>query len=407
MEGSVSEERHLRDWIEAYMEYTADTEPMPSYRKWVAISTLAAVLQRKCRVDWRFLEFFPNFYIVLVGVSGKCRKGLAMQPGREMLRTLGIEILPESLTRERLIQRMKSVSRTILETSVEGPVHSSLTVFSKELAVFITEANRQLVMDLTDLWDCAPTWDYETKHEGQFNIEGPWLNLIGATTPSLLADTLGRTALGGGLTSRMIFVHEFGRAKNNPFPYPTKRQLELKELLVEDLNLVHQMFGDFQITSEFLSFYSQWYELTSTNPPFIDDRLSPYCERRATHAVKLSMVFSASRSSEMLVTKDDLLAAIKLLEQTEKNMPFAYHGVGASDIAEIVDRILEQLMRDQTATFKDLLKRYYYDADKLVLRKALDTLEGMGKIERRYTKNDEHIDLVVEEREREREHDES
>ncbi len=42
--------RQLDDWLSSYLDYTENTEPPKSYNTWVAISTIAAVLKRKCYI---------------------------------------------------------------------------------------------------------------------------------------------------------------------------------------------------------------------------------------------------------------------------------------------------------------------------------------------------------------------
>ena len=63
-------ERRVPDWLAGYLEYTDNTEPPLMYRTWVGLSTIAAAMERKCRVELGFLRFYPNMYIVLVGQVG-------------------------------------------------------------------------------------------------------------------------------------------------------------------------------------------------------------------------------------------------------------------------------------------------------------------------------------------------
>ena len=41
-------ERRLPDFIDSFMEYTDNSEAPAVFRKWVAVSIVAAVMQRKC-----------------------------------------------------------------------------------------------------------------------------------------------------------------------------------------------------------------------------------------------------------------------------------------------------------------------------------------------------------------------
>src|SRR4030066_746896 len=77
--------RCLGDWISGFMQYTENSEPPTLFKKWTAISCIAAALQRKVRVEWgTALTFYPNFYVVLVGPSAT-GKGTAMNPGLGIL----------------------------------------------------------------------------------------------------------------------------------------------------------------------------------------------------------------------------------------------------------------------------------------------------------------------------------
>ena len=59
--------RQLGDWIDGFLRFTNNTEPRESYRQWTAIATIAAVLQRKCKLVWGRETFYPNLFTVLVG----------------------------------------------------------------------------------------------------------------------------------------------------------------------------------------------------------------------------------------------------------------------------------------------------------------------------------------------------
>ena len=81
-------ERKLPNWIDAFMLYTHNTEPPTLFRKWTAISCIAAAMQRKCVVEWgTSLTFYPNLFIVLVGPSAT-GKGTAMNPGLDIISEL-------------------------------------------------------------------------------------------------------------------------------------------------------------------------------------------------------------------------------------------------------------------------------------------------------------------------------
>lgn len=373
--------RLLDDWVDAYLEYTAETEPATLFRCWTAISVIAAALQRKCYLQWGTETWYPNMYIVLCGPSGS-RKGTAMKPGRALLDEIGIKMAAESVTRERLIQDLCNASGVKHDPNTgEICVHSSLTIFSQELTVFLGYKNVILMADLCDWYDCRERWNYSTKHQGEEDIIGVWVNLIGATTPHLIRNTMSLDAIGGGLTSRIIFVYEERKGRICPTPFLSARCIELKQKLKLDLERIHLMSGSFSFTEEFLELWTQWYTSTETNKPFDNELFAGYMERRPTHIMKLSQILSAARSDEMIITADDLRKAITLLEATEIKMPRVFSGVGSSSIAELVPRAMAFIGNKRRVTRQEFSRFFMQDADHKQLDLLIRSLKEMGYIE--------------------------
>ena len=206
--------RLIPDWIDGFLEYTSNSEPPASYKLWTAISILSAVMQRKVFLEWGPLTFYPNMYVVLVGPSGKCRKGTAMSFAEDFLLDMDqVHLAAESITREALIRTLSETTDNVEIAPGNLQFHSSLTIFAPELTVFLGYNNFQLMSDITDWYDCRRKWTYRTKNMGTDVIDGVYVSLFGATTPELIRTTLPLDAIGGGLTSRMIFVYEPNKGK--------------------------------------------------------------------------------------------------------------------------------------------------------------------------------------------------
>ena len=208
-------ERILEDWIDGYIKYTEDSEPCELYRKWAAISCIAAAMQRKCFIRWGpSLIFYPNLYIVLVGPAA-ARKGTAMSPGLDILQEIpNIKLSAQATSLQALIRTLKNTNSTDYDPETgKQNFHSSMTIFSKEFTVFLGYQNHSLISALCDWYDCDRKWSYETISRNREEITGVWVNLIGATTPELIQSSLPMEAIGGGLTSRIIFVYADGPGK--------------------------------------------------------------------------------------------------------------------------------------------------------------------------------------------------
>lgn len=370
------------DWIRKFLDLTENTEPPRTFRLWTAISVVAAALQRKCCLRWGSLDFYPNLYIVLVAPSGKARKGTAMIPGLKILEKVGIKKAANATTREALIKQLRMSGQSEIDASTgEINMHASLTVFSKELTVFLGYANRELMSDLCDWYDCDDNWKYETKTQGVDYIQGVFVNIIGATTPKLISLSMPQDAVGGGLTSRIIFVYERDKGKVVHIPVWGQKERELFNSLVIDLEKIHMLKGDYRITEEFADMYIDWRNEAEKKDPFVEPRFDGYFERRPTHLLKLSMIVSASHSDSMIIGKGDLERAIKILSEVEIKMPQTFAGLGKHPSAEVLNRVMAEIGSRGKVTFAELMSMFYYDVDKWQMENILKTLKASDFID--------------------------
>jgi len=382
----IKQERHLPDWIDAFMLYTENTEPPVLYRKWTAISVIAAALQRKCRVEWgTSLVFYPNLYIVLVGPSAT-GKGTAMSPGLDLLEDLKhIRIAAQSTSLQALIRRLKETNFNDpdLETG-EMQMHSSMTIFSKEFTVFLGYHNRELMSALCDWYDCDRHWTYETIARKKEEIVGVWVNLIGGTTPDLIQSSMPLDAIGGGLTSRIIYIYEEKKSKLVPLPMQSQKERELYTTLLHDLEKICMFSGCFKYTTDLMDAWTEWVNYNEANPPALGKKFDGYLGRRRTHVMKLSMIMSASRNSDdpMVITRDDFERALRTLEAAETKMPLTFKGVGHSDKAGLLRDVLAYLLTLKTDEIPFHMYAEYFqdDMDKFEMDRMLSTLEALNKV---------------------------
>lgn len=384
--------RALNNWIESFVEFTKETEPPESYRRWVAIGVVAACLQRKCWFMWHD-TVYPNMYIILVGPAGKAQKSTAMRMGKEFLTNQGVKLAAEATTREALIRRINNSQQNTSDGII--PIsHNSLTVFSSELTVFLGFKNQQLIMDLCDWYDCTSPWYYDTKDKTKSDyIEKPWVNIIAATTPETLQASLPSEARGGGLTSRMIFVYE--KKKGNIVHLPPGVNLELfsknwtgkvakeldilREKLINDLYSITAIMGEFRVTENFANAWIEFKDYHESHPLFEDSPLASYDARRQTHILKLSMIASAARTDSRIIDSEDLEYAVKHLENVEKNMLRVFEGVGESDTAVVTSKVISILAARGKIKRSDLMNILYYDTDIDGLNRVIATLRAMGR----------------------------
>jgi|GEM_PF-642200 hypothetical protein len=375
--------RQLPDWIDGFMEYTKKSESPKSYRTWTAISVIAAALQRKCFINWgTSLTFYPNLYIVLVGPSG-VRKSSAMGPGLDILQEIpNITVAPQATTLQALIRRLKHTNYTDVDLLTgKQQFHASISIFSKEFTVFLGYNNQAMIAALCDWYDCESKWSYETVSRDQEEIIGVWVNLLGATTPTLIQASLPTEAIGGGLTSRIIFIFEERKGQTVIIPMQTEEEVMLGEVLKSDLEKIRMMTGSFQVTEGFINAWTEWYTNADANPPFSDEKLNGYITRRPTHVMKLSMIMSASRKDgpSMCITADDMNRAVSILTEAELNMTKVFSGVGMSPVSSILYRVLTFIISNKhlEIPMSTIVTRFCSDIDKRGMDGIISTLKSM------------------------------
>jgi hypothetical protein len=377
-------ERNLPDWINGYMLLTDNSEPPLLFRKWTAISTIAAALQRKCRFELGMsLTIYPNFYIVLVGPSAT-GKGTAMDFAQDIIGEVSsIRLAAQATSLQSLIRRMKDINLTDIDLETNKQIfHSSLTIFSKEFTVFLGYQNKELMAALCDWFDCGPKWTYDTIKRDKEEIIGVWVNILAGTTPDAIKASLPPEAIGQGLTSRIIFVNEERRHKLIIFPTITEQQVQIQSWLINDLSKIALLSGCFRSTQGAMNYYADWCTREAANPPFQDKKFDGYNGRRRRHLNALAMVCSASRTDDMIIREDDMQRAAELLAEVEMKMGTTFRGVGKSDISELISDAITylQINPGNEMLVWEFARRYEGDIDKFMLDRLLQTLQSMNYI---------------------------
>jgi hypothetical protein len=381
--------RELSNWLDSYLAYTENSESPISYHTWCGLSVIAGALQRRVYLNWGLGRvIYPNLYVVLVGPSGRTRKGVAIGIAKELLKQVtGVTVVPESSSgRQAMIQAMKRALQNFQDPT-DGKIkfHSAITAFSEELSVFLGQGDIAYLSNLTDWYDSKDDWEYETISRGKDTLQGLCLNLMGGTAPDWIQSMIPQEALGGGFTSRIIFIVEEVKRKIVPKYIPSREELEMKEVLIRDLDRVSQLSGEITFTPEAEALYINWYiqqdtDLTNGKPVITDPRFAGYCERRATHIQKLMLLTSACRGDDLLITADDFNRALRLLIGAEKQMHKTFGGLGKSRISEPTDQVISYIKKIGITTRKALMQKFYRDVDAQTLGAIEATMMQMGTV---------------------------
>lgn len=343
--------RHFPNWLKAYMDYTADSESPNDFHFWTGVATIAGALRRRVWIDMRKFQWTANFYIVLVGPPGIANKSTSIRTGIRLLEQVpGLHFGPPSLTWQALADSLSEAIEHMKTTDASGTeIHtpmSCLTISVSELGTLLKVEDNVLVDVLVDLWDGQLTqWGHKTRTSGAVEIKNPWLNIIGCTTPAWLKANFPEHLIGGGLTSRIVFV--YGDTKRSLIPYPDEvipdaRYRDMESKLVQDLQQIALMQGSFAIREDARRWGRDWYAKHWSAQPkhMASDRYGGYLARKQTHIHKLAIVCAASRGDQLIIIPEHLIEAEALLNSVEPHMQKVFESIGMVDEARKVREIL-------------------------------------------------------------------
>lgn len=329
--------RNYRNWIEAYVRHTRYSESPDNFHFWTGVATVAGALRRRVWIDQRIFQWVPNFYIILVGPPGVAAKSTSIRQGISLLEKVeGIHFGPQSMTWQSLAQDLERVREAVIINEEQTEVMSCVTISISELGTFLKADDDSLVSTLIAMWDGQKeSFKHSTKTQGTTEILNPWVNIIGCTTPSWIRANVPVSMIGGGLTSRIIFV--YGEQKRQLVAYPgahvpsSSFQKE-KDLLIEDLQQIADLKGEYMLSDEATKWGEEWYvKLNQHRPEHMrSERFDGYIARKQTHLHKLAIVFAAAKRSQLVIEKEDLEEADLAITDIEFDMLKVFNSIGVT-----------------------------------------------------------------------------
>ena len=314
---------------------------------WTAVSTMAGALRRKVWIDQKFFQWHPNFYIVLVAPPGVVSKTTTADIGMKLLRQVpDIQFGPDIVTWPSLVEKFD-------ESHVEFPYQDmywpmcALTLSSGEFGNLLDPQDKRMVDLMVALWDGkAGEFTKATKNSGSDRIVNPWINLIACTTPAWIAGNFPEYMIGGGFTSRTLFVYADKKAKYVPYPgLDTPDNLgDLERSLVADLaHIAANSVGEYKLTPDAVEWGRAWYTAhynSGRNPNLDPERFGGYLARKQTHIHKLALVLAISAGLPHIEV-EQLQVADSMVTDLEPDMQFVFSKIGKSDASVHAERLIQ------------------------------------------------------------------
>lgn len=349
--------RHYPDWISAYLSYASVTEAPKRMHFWASVGAVAGALRRRVWLDMKRFQWYPSFYIIYVGPPGVVTKSTTIDISMDLLKQVpGIKFGPNAVTWQALVTAFASASEAF-EYKEEWHPMSALTLAASELGSLLNLQDRDMINLLIELWDGKKSYEKITKMSGNDIIEAPWINLQAGTTPHWIADNMPQAMIGGGLSSRCIFV--YGNTKEKYIAYVDEHvedtDADQRLMLIQDLEQISMMCGPYVITPEARKWGRDWYEAfwKDAISRMDDHMLEGYAARKQTHLHKLAMVLSASRGNSLTITLDDLQLANVMLLDIEKDMNKVFSRIGRTEDSMQAERFIDFIKRKGSISYPE------------------------------------------------------
>ena len=347
------------------MKYAGYGEAPPKFHYWTAVATIAGALRRRVSIDMGTFDYRPNFFIFFVAPAGIVQKSTTASIGMSLLRELPyIHIGPAATSWQALVQRMSEIQEEIAYPDGSFQAMSAITIVASELGTFLDPSNRGMIDALVSLWDGEEgPWAKLTKQDGDEIVMNPWIHIIGCTTPAWIAENLTEYFSGGGFASRTVFVYAEKKHKVVAYPYrhmpPDRRETKVK--LIEDLDDIASMIGEYIIEEDAADWGEEWYDehLEGPHKHLQSERFSGYLARKQGHVHKLAMVIAASKRPELIITKKDLISAVDEVTLLEYDMPKVYGKAQREKSAVFAADMVEYIQTNGAIGKEELYRQYF------------------------------------------------
>ena len=320
-----------------------------------------------------YYTLYPNLYVVLVAGSAKCRKSVSSGIGIGLLKELKNKpmVFSQKITNEALI-------KALLESKVDNKCCG--IIYASELSVFMGSDAIQsgLIPTLTDLYDNHDRWSYHTRGRGEEILENVSLCMLGASTLDWLRTAIPADAVGGGFTSRVIFVYQDRPRKAILFPKRAVGFQMLHKDLVADLDHMRDQRGAMELTPEAMDLADKWYQ--DDLHKVRDSRLEGYFGRKHDTMFKLAMLMSMATSDERWITPVHVRAALTLLGENEESLAHIMSMVTSTEVGETSDKLLTIVRKAGSIKHTDLLRQCWRFGNAQELSQHVQTLIEAGEL---------------------------
>jgi hypothetical protein len=367
-------------FVDLYLKYTAESESPARYLYWSALGSIAAIVRDNVYLPRQYNKTFANIFVLFVGPSGM-RKSFPVYFAEDMIREVGgTKIFSGRASIQGIVHRLHEA---VTDESGGPPIKGAAgIILASEFANSLISDETSLTQ-LTDLYDgnYHKVWEYTLKGTGLDSLNQPCLSMIGASNEENLDLILQDNSIRGGFLARTVIVYESGLTKINPMTKVTPEPFP-KTILYDQIHRIADLKGEFSWTEDGAKLYEEWYTPFRRNVAASRDSTGTL-DRLHETIVKVAMLISVSRGSDLLLTPDDVYEAIQACKNYVSGnrriaMGLSGKAVSAPGTAAVIKALLSQ--PDMAMAKSELLAENWQHFDLFELDRILESLSAQNGI---------------------------
>lgn len=329
-----SGKRHLESWVDAFVEQTSNLDSPAIFRRWTAISTIAATLEQKVWLQTSS-PLYPNLYTLICGHPG-VGKTRTIRVGRSYVSKLpDFHLSPISMTFASLVDSLLKAKRMIIRLPDDPLEYNSMYICADELGAFISKYENDMIDGLSAFYDVDAYSQTRRTTDIKIKIEKPQINMLAGSTPQNLTALMPDKAWGQGFTSRLIMIFSDERIIGDDFAI---QETNSCDDLDHDLAIINSLVGQFHVTAEYQAAVNNWRSLGEPPVPS-HPRLLHYVTRRRTHLYKLSMIAAVDAGNSLILGRAEFNRAMGWLIEAEDTMPEIFKAGSANADGNAMEEI--------------------------------------------------------------------
>lgn len=341
------------NFVQAYKIWASGNEAPDIYHQWSGLSVISSLVSRRVWVPQGQDYVMGNLYILLVGPAGN-KKSTAMKAARGIVREFrekSSPVPPKNQTWQSIVQDLGDEHEPYKKHFVhQGDkfVYSHASMFCNEFATLLKTDPLGWVTFLTDIYD-EDSYEYKIKNAPRDGkkldfIQNPYITFLGCMTPELTANSIQEGIITTGFSRRCIFVYANRSSKCVPRRTTTTDQLNARDWLIQWGTKLSMVQGPFVWEDNAVEYFDHWYTKNrSIMASLTDGFLASWLDSKNQIVIKVAMMLSLADSLDLRLRKQDIEAALLLIDETELHFHKIFAAAGRNPIAMISMKIISQL----------------------------------------------------------------